>query len=400
MLATGSGKTLVVLVAAALEGAKTTILVLPTVALRANMVEGFNRVGVRSILWAPGESKAAPLVVVSAEAACTRSFLDYAHQLEGQQRLDRIVVDECHLTITAGYRKSMTQLGSFVRQIRTQSVWLTATLPPAFEDAFVRRNLLVRPRTVRESTNRANIRYSIRRYKGPGRLCDRAADLVRALLEGRGRDVSNGRSAAWAGDGQARMIVYCPTLDLVGELAEELDCPIYTGDRSTMSGEGKEAAIRRWLGPAGSPVIVATSALGVGFDHPCVRWVVHAGAPRRMTDFSQESGRAGRDGRPAESVILLSAAWRPSDPADVDEDEESMHLYLAEQHCLRAVMSQFLDRPHDWRWCMEDEDELCGVCPRLHAERRPPGLVVQAGEPGKAETDENPPPPTRHEGRS
>ena len=94
-----------------------------------------------------------------------------------------------------------------------------------------------------------------------------------------------------------------------------------------MCEEGKQSAIDQWLGPGGSPVIVATSALGVGFDHRHVRWVIHAGTPRRMTDFLQETGRAGRDGKPAKSIVLLSAAWQqPDTPADLDE--ESMYLYL------------------------------------------------------------------------
>lgn len=126
-------------------------------------------------------------------------------------------------------------------------------------------------------------------------------------------------------------------------------------------------------------MIVATSALGIGFDYPYVRWVVHAGAPRRMTDFSQESGRAGRDGERAESVVLLSAAWQPyvGGRQPVDLDEESMQLYLTQQHCSRAVISQFLDKRSDWRWCIEGEDELCDVCPKHHTELRPSSLELR-----------------------
>jgi superfamily II DNA helicase RecQ len=53
------------------------------------------------------------------------------------------------------------------------------------------------------------------------------------------------------------------------------------------------------------PVIATTCALGVGFDYPHVRWVIHVDASLKMTDFSQESGRAGRDGWKACSIVML-----------------------------------------------------------------------------------------------
>ncbi|KAH6972653.1 hypothetical protein EDB80DRAFT_758075 [Ilyonectria destructans] len=218
------------------------------------------------------------------------------------------------------------QLGSFVRQVRIQTVWLTATLPPVFKEIFVHRNLLVRPHIVRESTNRANIQYGIRRFKSPGGLYKRAAELVRSFVALMGKNNKDGGALA---DGEKARII---------------------------------------LGPTGSPVIVATSALGIGFDYPYVRWVVYAGAPRRMTDFSQESGRAGRDGERA-------------DRQPVDLDEESMQLYLTQKHCSRAVMSQFLDKRSDWRWYIEGEDELCNICPKHHTEPRPSSLELRLPAP-------------------
>jgi superfamily II DNA helicase RecQ len=62
----------------------------------------------------------------------------------------------------------MRELGLYMRQIRTQTVWLTATLPPDLGLEFVERNMLVRSQLFRESTNRPNIRYIIYRYTGPG----------------------------------------------------------------------------------------------------------------------------------------------------------------------------------------------------------------------------------------
>ena len=63
----------------------------------------------------------------------------------------------------------MKQLGWHVRRVATQPVWLTATLPPAFEEAFLQQNILTRPRLVRESPNRSNLRYRIDRYDGEQR---------------------------------------------------------------------------------------------------------------------------------------------------------------------------------------------------------------------------------------
>ena len=118
---------------------------------------------------------------------------------------------------------------------------------------------------------------------------------------------------------------------------------------------------------------MATSALGLGFDYPHIRWVVHVGPPDVITSFSQESGRAGRDGSYACSIVLLLATWKPLvRPQPPSVDKAAMQLYLRNQHCLRGVLSQFLDQPTDWRWCMDGE-ETCQVCQEPHQEPRPLG---------------------------
>ncbi|TXB97976.1 hypothetical protein FocTR4_00016852 [Fusarium oxysporum f. sp. cubense] len=340
VLATGSGKTLVFMVGATLAGAETTILILPTVALRGNMLGRLDKVALKHHIWRPGSKKSAPIVVVSAEAACTEAFLEYANRLSDRQCLDRIVIDECHLTITAScYRRT--------------------TLPPIYQELFFEHNKLVRPHIVRESTNRPNIRYIVQQERGLGNLY---------LFKSE----------------QDRVIIYCPTKDLVAELADMLGCPSYTAESGTE--EEKMAIIERWLTAADSPIIVATSALGPGFDYPHIRLVIHVDAPSLLTDFSQESGRAGRDGEVAESIILLSAAWQPQLGRPVGADKEAMQLYLLQEYCSRGVLSQFLDMKPDWRWCMEG-DELCSVCPEHHAQCRPPTLEFHLPRPLRDETE-------------
>ncbi|KAH7194983.1 hypothetical protein DER44DRAFT_794060 [Fusarium oxysporum] len=99
------------MVGATLEGAKITILILPTVALRGNMLKRLDKVALKHYIWRLGLKKSAPIVIILAEAACIEAFLEYANRLSDRQRLDRIVIDECHLTITAScYRRSISQL--------------------------------------------------------------------------------------------------------------------------------------------------------------------------------------------------------------------------------------------------------------------------------------------------
>lgn len=78
VLAMGSGKTLIAMVGAALDGAGTMIVVLPAVALRENMLNRLGKVSIKTIMWEPGQLKSAPLVIVSAKAACIITFLNYA----------------------------------------------------------------------------------------------------------------------------------------------------------------------------------------------------------------------------------------------------------------------------------------------------------------------------------
>ena len=362
VLGTGAGKTLVVMISASIADAGTTILILPTVALRGDMLRRFHKVGIRPLIWSIDCRLSASLVIVSAEAACTQSFLEYCHTEVSKQRLARIVVDEGHLTITASdYRPCMGQLGWYVRQIRTQTVWMTATLPPVMQEQFLEHNKLVKPRIIRESTNRPNIRYVVTREKGAGTLVEKAACLVQSCWPR--EDLFD--------HGQDKIILYCRTREDVAQLANLLGCPSYTSKSGTE--EEKKSIITQWLSTPAQPAIAATSALGPGFDQPSIRWVIHVNAPSLMSDFSQESGRAGRDGAKACSIVMLSQTWKPQLDTQLPPDEEAMQLYLTQQHCSRGVLSQFLDTEPHWRWCMA-EDEVCQVCVKPHEEPRPADL--------------------------
>ena len=69
--------------------------------------------------------------------------------------------------------------------------------------------------------------------------------------------------------------------------------------------------LRRWMNGEGGPFLVGTSGLGTGLNYKHVRLVVHVDEPYSLVAFAQELGRAGRDGKGAESMIILARGWRP-----------------------------------------------------------------------------------------
>ena len=151
---------------------------------------------------------------------------------------------------------------------------------------------------------------------GPGTLVERAANLVQVYWPK--KEVFD--------HSRDKILIYCRTREHVALLTELLQCPSYTSESG--SEEEKAAILARWIADKGQPVITATSAHGIGFDYPHIQWVVHVDAPSEATAFSQESGRAGRDGGKASSIVLLHAGWKPQVDGSLSPDREAMQLYL------------------------------------------------------------------------
>jgi superfamily II DNA or RNA helicase len=350
IMATGEGKSLLFMLPCILPDAGVTILVLPLVSLRGDLLRRVRELGIDHLVWAPGEQQDAPLVFVTVEAACTEQFRTYAHKLAATQDLGRIVFDEAHLTITASdYRQAMVDL-ALIRNVRTQFVYLTATLPPTMQATFEEQNNLVNPKVIRASTNRRNLFYMVQRATGRGSLLEEGARRARDAWE-------NSQLLDRARD---KIILYVRTKEDAATLAELLCCSQYTADIGTA--EQKEELLRTWLASSDQPYIVATSALSAGFDYAHVRLVIHINEPSSLVDFAQESGRAGRDGKEAYSLVLLSPTWKPQAAEGTAVERRALHRYLLGQDCRRACLSEHLDSEPYWRRCRADEDVVCDIC--------------------------------------
>lgn len=208
-------------------------------------------------------------------------------------RVRRLAVDEAHCISDWGhdFRPHFRAIGRHRQRLgRPPTLAVTATATPATRADITRVLGLRRPVTITCSFDRGNLFLAARRAAGEPEKLRALVTLLRSC------------------DGTA--IVYAPTRNRVDGVTAILRQyalraePYHAG----LPGAERRALVRGFQ--AGRvPVMVATSAFGMGIDRADVRLVAHLGVPARPEAYYQEAGRAGRDGRAARCELL----WTPRD---------------------------------------------------------------------------------------
>ena len=331
VLATGAGKSLCYQAPALLRDG-LTVVVSPLISLMKDQADGLAGNGVPAAMLTSAQDaperravreriarRQLRLLFVSPE----RLLLDGFFQELMVSGMSSLVIDEAHCISHWGhdFRPEYRQIGALRRshpELPVQAY--TATATPAVREDIARELCLQDAVIVVGSSDRPNLTY---RFQPRGDTFSQVLAVIRRHPEQAG-------------------IVYCLRRKDVESLAKDLAAagvralPYHAGLAPEVREKHQDAFVQERV-----DVIVATVAFGMGIDRSDVRFVVHASLPKGIEQYSQESGRAGRDGLSAECVMLYSAAdyhgWKAlmtrgaeeGDPADAARASAELDASLA-----------------------------------------------------------------------
>lgn len=320
LMPTGGGKSLCYQIPALVRQG-LGIVVSPLIALMQDQVDALLQLGVRAAFLnssldhcevasverqlLAGELD---LLYVAPERLMTARFLE----LISQVKLSLFAIDEAHCVSQWGhdFRPEYMQLSILHERFPTiPRVALTATADEPTQKDIIRNLQLTDARQFISSFDRPNIHYRIVQK-------NQAREQLFQFLESEHRNDAG--------------IVYCLSRRRVEEIAEWLSkkgwnaLPYHAG----LSNQLRQKHQQRFIREEGV-VMVATVAFGMGIDKPNVRFVAHLDLPKSMEGYYQETGRAGRDGLPANAwlayglgdVITLKQML---DTSDADEQHKRL----------------------------------------------------------------------------
>lgn len=359
VMPTGGGKSLCYqLPAFMLQG--TCVVVSPLISLMKDQVDNAKGTGLRAAFL---NSTLTHEDMRNIEGLLLRGDLDLLYAAPERMSLDRFVallerspisffaIDEAHCISEWGhdFRPDYLCLSRLRQRFPDIPVTaFTATATRKVQDDIVSRLSLRNPLVIRASFDRPNLFYHVTKRENVNSQIER---FIRK-------------------HGDEAGIVYRASRDLVEKTATLLwnrnikAMPYHAGLSTLERWKNQEAFSRDEI-----QVIVATVAFGMGIDKSNIRWIIHADLPKNIESYYQETGRAGRDGLPADCLLLFN-------PSDIfrmnhyvqrianEKDRQAarrkldkMVAFASVFQCRRRQLLAYFDEPYP-----EDNCGACDIC--------------------------------------
>jgi ATP-dependent DNA helicase RecQ len=339
IMATGGGKSICFQLPALLQPG-LTIVISPLVALMENQVQALRSRQIaaavlhnqlpkearRQALWQL-ENQRLKLLYVSPETLLSPPV--WQRLCQPGLRISSLILDEAHCLTQWGetFRPTYFRLGAVRSALlatkpagtKINLAAFTATANPQDQATICQILQLEQPQVLRSSPYRNNLRLQVRSIHTPRQ---RRQELQQFLQ----------RQAKSSG------LVYVRTRKESEELAQWLQKLGFNvaAYHAGLTASDRRTIEQQWMNQQ-LQFVVCTNAFGMGIDKPDVRWIVHFHAPLLLTEYLQEIGRAGRDGKPATALMLVSS-WL--DNSDRQRWQFFQNSVIAQQKTAQKIFPQ------------------------------------------------------------